>query len=259
MHVREDMWQSLTDPILPRTGEVDLWRVDLDREPACIDSFFAFLSTDEKARADKYVFARDRKHFIVGRATLRKIIGGYLGISPKEIRFSVRRFGKPYLSAEDGGLRFNVSHSRGIAFIAVSVNREVGVDIEFVDQNFDVFSVAPSVFSATEVLRIRSLPSNLQAATFFAGWTRREALLKAMGDGLSSSEELQAAVSLISNGDDSFRSFEANKFTNWSLTSLELDDDFKAALVVEGHIGHVRFLQSAGDTRQTLPSGRRVL
>ena len=85
-------------------------------------------------------------------------------------------------------MRFNVSHSQGIALIAISFMREVGVDIEFVDRNVDVLSVAQKVFSRLEASRMRSLPSNVRASAFFARWTRQEAFLKATGDGLSSSE-----------------------------------------------------------------------
>ncbi len=241
MHVREDMWKGLADPIALRKGEIDLWRVDLERDPADMESLFELLSDDERARANKYVFSRDRGHFIACRATLRKILGEYLNIAPEKVTFSVRRYGKPYLSGVGQDLKFNVSHSKGIAVIAVTQNREVGVDVEFVDPEFDVFSVASSVFSPVEVTQLRSLPLAQRAATFFAGWTRKEAFLKAMGDGLSSSEELQTAVSFISDEDISYRSFENNKATDWSLTSFDVHDDFKAALVVEGEIDNVKF------------------
>ena len=235
------MWNELAGPIALRTGEIDLWRVDLDRDPAEIDSLFELLSDDEGDRANKYVFAGDRTHFIVGRATLRKIIGGYLGTSPEEIAFSVRHYGKPYLSGVDRDLRFNVSHSKGIAVIAVTLNREVGVDIEFVDPEFDVFSVAPSVFSPVEVSRLSSMAPHLQTAAFFVGWTRKEALLKAMGDGLSSSDELQTAISLNSEENVAIDLRENGKMTHWSITSFEVHDNFKAALVVDGKMGNIRY------------------
>lgn len=244
INISDDKWNAASISPSLKDCEIDLWRIDLKRDPRDVNSLFELLSDEEKTRANKFVFAKDREHFIAGRGMLRKIIGGYLGKSPDEIRFSVRHYGKPDLSEEAIDLRFNVSHSRGIAVIAVALNREVGVDIEFVDPHFDIFSVAKSVFSADEVSRMASLPSNLQAATFFAGWTRKEAFLKAMGDGLSSPDELQTAVSLIGDEDVSYRSFENNKFKDWSLTSFEIQDHFKAALVVEGNVGAVNFLKA---------------
>jgi len=243
----EYKWESASISPALKEGEVHLWKVELDRDPAVISLLYDLLSDDEQQRADRYVFARDRQHFIAGRASLRKIIGGYLGIAPERVGFSTLRFGKPFLEADDGGLRFNVSHSNGIAAIAVSLNREVGVDIEFVDRNFDVAGVAPNVFSSAEVSRISSLPVDLQAETFFSGWTRKEAFLKAMGDGLSSSEELQNAVSVLNEEDASFRSVENNKIADWSLTSFKIHDDFKAALVVQGEIGTLRYWNMVED------------
>ncbi len=234
-------WKAASNSPSLKNGEIDVWKVDLERDPRDLDSFFQLLSDDEKVRANKYVFARDRGHFIAGRGMLRKIIGGYLDKSPDEIKFSIRHYGKPDLTGEASDLRFNVSHSRGIAVIAVSLKREIGVDIEFVDPDFDVFSVAKNIFSAEEILRIEALPLNLQTATFFAGWTRKEAFLKAMGDGLSSPEELQTAISFM-NGDDVFyRSVENGRIRDWSLTSFEIQENFRAALVVEGNVGTVRF------------------
>ncbi len=237
-------WQLPTGLRALAPGDIDLWRVDLDSDPASIEEEFDLLSTDERARADRFVFAKDRNHFVAGRAALRKIIGGYLKVAPNEVAFYVRQYGKPYVAGEDGGLRFNVSHSNGIAAIAVSQDREVGVDVEFVDRRFDVFSVASTALSAAEVSRIKSLPSELHAEAFFAAWTRKEALLKAVGDGLSSSTELQTAVSFVSDVDDSFRSFENKTATDWSLVSFDIDDDFKAALAVEGRIGSVSHLKT---------------
>lgn len=241
INISDDKWTETSISPSLKDGEIDVWKVDLECDPRDLDSLFELLSGEEKARADRYVFAKDREHFIAGRGMLRKIIGGYLDKSPDEIRFSVRHYGKPDLSGEAIDLRFNVSHSCGIAVIAVSLKREIGVDIEFVNTNFDVFSVAKSIFSTEEISRMESLPSNLQTATFFAGWTRKEAFLKAMGDGLSSPEELQTAVSFISGEDISYRSVENNKIKDWSLTSFEIQENFKAALVVEGNVGTVRF------------------
>jgi 4'-phosphopantetheinyl transferase len=241
MRLRKDMWQRLPDPVIPMASEIDIWRIDLNRDPASVDSLFELLSADERARADRFVFAKDRLHFIVGRGSLRKILGGYLGIPPEDISFSVRHYGKPYLSSDCHGLRFNLSHSRGTAIIAISRDREVGVDIEFVDRNFDFLGVAPSVFSADEVARIRSLPAELQAERFFAAWTRKEALLKAMGDGFSTQPELQSAIPALV--EENLLSFKSRTGDEWSVISLDSDEGFKIALAVEGELAPVRHRQ----------------
>jgi len=242
-NIANDKWKRTNAAPSLKDGEIDLWRVDLDHHPAFIGSLFELLSDDEKTRANKFVFAKDRSHFIACRATARKILGGYLGTGPQKVRFSTGRNGKPFLAAQDGDLRFNVSHSQGLGVVAVSLNREIGVDIEYINQDFDVLGIAPNVFSAAELSQLRLLLPGDLAAKFFAGWTRKEAFLKAMGDGLSSSDELQSAVSWISDEDIVYKSTESGKVTDWSLTSFEIREDFKASLVVEGKIGTVRFWQ----------------
>lgn len=242
-NIANDKWKQRSAAPSLKDGEIDLWSVDLDSDPASTGTLFELLSDDEKARANKYVFERDRTHFITCRATARKILGSYLGTGPQKIRFSTNRYGKPFLAAPDGDWRFNVSHSQGLGVIAVSLNREIGVDIEYINRDFDVLGIAPNVFSAADFSQLRSLSSSELAAKFFAGWTRKEAFLKAMGDGLSSSDELQSAVSWISDEDVVYRTIEGGKATDWSLTSFEIHEEFKASLVVEGKIGAVRFWQ----------------
>ena len=231
--------KSLTENV------VDLWQVDLDSDPEDVASHFELLSNAEKERACRFAFARDMNRFIVGRGMLRKILSEYLGIAPESISLSAGRFGKPFLSARGDGLRFNVSHSRGVEAIAVSLDREVGIDIEFVDRNFDVFSVADGVFSAEAISRLRSLPSSLRADTFFAGWTRKEAVLKAMGDGLSGAEELQSTILSINDKDLPSQMLANLDNKNWSITTFNIREGLKATLAVEGVIDTIRLCQSA--------------
>ena len=244
MDLLNDKWESIEGPGLLQDCCVDVWRVDLNRREGCVNSLFEILSPDEKQRADKYRFEKDRQQFTVCRGVLRRIIGGYLSAYPQSVQFSYNRFGKPYLTDLDQSLRFNVSHSHGVAVIAISVNREIGIDIELVDPRVDVFSIAQSAFSVGDVSFLKSLPSTLQPATFFTGWTRKEACLKAMGDGLSSSDEHHSAIpSVLKEIDVSFTTSENGTSRDWSLTSLKTADQFKAALAVEGEIDKVRYLQ----------------
>ncbi len=242
MNLSNVKWESTSGSPPLVDGDIDLWRADLARDQVSIGPLFGSLSDDEKIRADRFHFARDRERFVVGRATLRKIISSYLGIRPEIIVFSYNRFGKPSLAAGDGRLRFNVSHSRETGLIAVTKDRAVGVDIEFADRNFDVMSVAKGAFSEAEVSRLRSLPAGLRTAAFYEGWTRKEACLKAMGDGLSSSpDQLSAVSAVIRRSEASFESVVDGKATEWSLMSLGIADDYKAALAVEGRIRSVRY------------------
>jgi 4'-phosphopantetheinyl transferase len=218
----------------------------LDDDQVAISSLFESLSDDEKLRAGRFLFKRHREHYIVGRGTLRRILGAYLGRGPGSLKFSYDRFGKPRLSQDGGGLRFNVSHSNGIGLIAVTMYREVGVDIEYIDRKIDVLSVASRAFSAEKAARLRSLPESLRTPAFFSMWTRTEARLKAMGVGLSGFPEQQSVVSGHKNQEDrSFAVSAVEKVTEGSSTPLETHDEYKAALAVEGSIGAVDYLQLA--------------
>ncbi len=237
----DEQWKTARAAPPLDAGAIDLWRLAPDREPPEIGALFELLSNDERARADKFVFARDRSHFIACRATLRKILGGYLGADPRKIEFSTRRYGKPFLTGPDGALRFNVSHSHSLAVVAVTLNREIGVDIEYINRDFDVLSVAPSAFSPADFSQLSLLATDERAARFFAGWTRKEAFLKAVGDGLSGSEQLQSAVSWLSDKDVVDCANDSAATAHWSLTSFVVREDFKASLAVEGKIETIRF------------------
>ncbi len=224
-----------------KDGDIDIWRGDLCADPATLDVLFGLLSGEEKERAGRYVFARDRERFVAGRGMLRKILSSYLGIDAEEVRFSYGPLGKPFLADGTSGLRFNVSHSNGVGVIAVTTGTDVGVDIEFVDQSFEVFSVAESVFSSAEVLRLEALPATSRAAAFFTGWTRKEACLKAIGDGLSSADEIQSVIpALAEENSVTFSVGSDDEITEWSLISLWNDEDYKAALAVKGKLGAMR-------------------
>ena len=251
-------WRKTLKPSPIGEEEIDLWGVFLTHDQPSMHSFFDSLSEDEKHKANRFVFAKDRDAFVAGRGSLRKILGGYLDCRPEQVRFSYNRFGKPGLAApEDCGLRFNVSHSRGIGVVAVTQDREVGVDIEYVDPDFDVLSVAAGAFFGNEVARLKSLPEESRTAAFFEGWTRKEASLKAMGDGLSSSSEQQLAVSAIQNEQRAtFTTTVSGKVTHWTLISLQTGDEFKAALAVEGNIVSLRYFRLANDDSSSCTSRR---
>ena len=243
--ISDNQWRVISD--LPRldVAVVDLWRVDLDRDPATSHSFLQLLSIEERERAGRFVFEKDRGRFIVCRAALRTILGGSMHIAPGQIRISANRYGKPYLSDPEGGIRFNVSHSHGLAVIAVTLDREIGVDLEFVDRDFDISSIPSSLYTPSGLSRFRSLPPDLQVEEFFSAWTRKEAVLKATGDGLSSSEELQSAIRSINDDDLPCPMSLAVDNRSWTVTGIDVQSNFKAALAVEGPIDAIRHWRPA--------------
>ena len=146
----------------------------------------ALLSEDETQRASRFHFNKNRNEFILTRGGLRTMLGSYLGISPHEIRFAYTGHGKPYLADPPGQqLTFNVSHTDGLVAFAFGWNRAVGVDVEAVRTNFKVEEIAERFFSTAEKRSLGEFPPAERYAAFFRCWTRKEAYIKARGEGLS--------------------------------------------------------------------------
>jgi 4'-phosphopantetheinyl transferase len=159
---------------------VDLWTWTLDVDDAERGRLYAYLSEDEVARAARFIFDRDRQRFIVARGRLREILAQVVGAKPAALRFDYASHGKPSLTG--GGVKFNLSHSETMAALGVSTH-ELGVDIEHVRPLKE--DIAARFFSAREVAVLRALPEGAQLDAFFRCWTRKEAIVKAVGDGLS--------------------------------------------------------------------------
>jgi 4'-phosphopantetheinyl transferase len=134
-------------------------------------------------------------------------------------------------------IRFNITHSRGLALFAVTSRSEIGIDLEFVDPSFPVEKLAPRIFSAGELSELHTLASELQTTAFFRRWTRREAYLKGVGTGLSGDEK-----SLADRGIKSAL-LGLDIVDNWTLTDLTVDRKYTAALAMNGMINRIRYLR----------------
>lgn len=163
-------------------NEVHVWRDSLSRPPAEVTRLRGLLAPDERRRADRYRFERDRSRYIVGRATLRRLLARYLDASPDELEIGYGEFDKPYLA---GGPSFNLSHSGAVVLYAFAAAGELGIDVELDDANFAGERIAERFFSPAEVSVLRSLPVDVQPRAFLTCWTRKEAFIKARGDGLN--------------------------------------------------------------------------
>lgn len=209
--------------------QVQVWRAQPDGT-----DFRHILSTDELARADRYRFDSHRDRFMFFRGILRTIIGEQLGINPKDICFQVAPGGKPYIAGS--WLRFNVSDSQDWTLIAVTREREVGVDIEAVRPEVASSGIAERFFAAGERAALAALGPEDRTRAFFTCWTRKEAYLKARGSGLAlplASFEVTLAVDLppaIVSAPEG-----AGEVARWKIRDLSAPTGFAAALVVEGH------------------------
>ncbi|MFY9552972.1 MAG: 4'-phosphopantetheinyl transferase superfamily protein [Thermoanaerobaculia bacterium] len=218
--------------------EVRLWSVDLDCSPERLPALLECLSSDERARAERFRFDRDRRRFVAGRAALRRVLGDTVGIPASQIAFEYGPYGKPALASPSGaGVEFNVSHCEEQALIAVASGRRVGVDLELVSSETaeERMRIAERFFSAAEVAALRALPGRLQGEAFFACWTRKEAYIKARGEGLSM--PLDAfSVSLAPGEPAALLDCPSapEEIRAWSLRSLVPAPGFLAAVAVEG-------------------------
>ena len=231
-------WRSPPETLVLGSDEVHVWRAALDQTPSQMQSFLHNLAADEQARAERFYFKRDREHFIVARGVLRTILGCYLNRMPECLSFCYSSHGKPALAGESDGeaICFNVSHSHGVALYAVTRGREVGIDLERIRFDVAVAEIAERFFSRREVAMLRALPTEVQRQAFFRCWTRKEAYIKARGEGLSLPLD-QFDVSLAPGEPAAVLGTQRDpsEASRWSLQELTPAPGYVAALAVEGH------------------------
>jgi len=210
---------------------VHVWAVRLDDESVDLDGGRELLSPDERERAVRFHFERDRRRYLIAHIALHKILGRYLQIEPAKLYFELGSNGKPMLPAAQAasGVEFNLSHSHEMALLAVNRIGEIGVDIEYVKPDFKFEEIAERFFTATEVAELRALPTDLQRQAFFKCWTSKEAFLKAKGTGLSGKlDEVE-----ITLGAQNQVLIHAS-VPGWSLSELDPIETYESALVVTG-------------------------
>jgi 4'-phosphopantetheinyl transferase len=194
--------------------------------------FTQLLSRDEIEGADRFHMDIDRNHFIVGRGSLRIILGRYLRVHPASLNFEYTSYGKPSLAQTNMGLDFNLAHSGELALVGVTRSRRIGVDLERIRSEFPAEEIARRFFSPREVARLCSLPVDQRCRAFFNCWVRKEAFIKAKGVGLSIALDrfdvgLGAEDPLLLRWDD----IETDR---WSLKTIEVAPDYAAAVAVDG-------------------------
>ena len=230
---------TASTPSRVASGEVHVWCARLDVPGETLARLYATLAVDERNRSARFRFQRDRRHFIVARGMLRKLLGRYLQTEPGRIAFVYQAFGKPDLSPEFGGrLKFNLSHSAGLALIAIAAESDVGVDLEYVRAQSDYAELARHFFSAAEVEQLSALPDHLYAEAFIGCWTKKEAYVKARGRGLalplqsftvpltSDPEQGPATLQVTSN--------DMDPAMRWSVHTLRPVSGYIGALAIQG-------------------------
>jgi 4'-phosphopantetheinyl transferase len=222
--------------------EVHLWALPLAASPKAVEAFQSYLSPEEKARAERFVFPRHREAYTLSQGALRLLLSDYLKIPPLQIQLDVGPKGKPSVRDEPE-LTFNKSHSNKLALYAIAKGCAIGVDLEELRELPGLDEIASHYFCAGEALELSSLGgmSERQEA-FFRCWTRKEAYIKAVGDGLSIPLD-QFQVTLLPDHPARFVHIGDDERTasEWRLHHLEPAIGYVGALAYRGEQRAIRF------------------
>ena len=217
-------WPLLSD------DEIHVWCVELDAAGE-VAELAACLSAEESERASGLLTGTHQRRFVVARGMLRQLLGLYLDQDPGAVAFSRGAHGKPFL--QKGGLHFNVSHTHELALYAIAHTREVGIDVEWPRPQVAHEQIAARFFSLEEQEALAQVPTEARRAAFYNIWTRKEAYVKARGDGIAAglgtfAVSLGAEAALL-------RSDEGRaELERWKLMALEPADGYVAALCGAG-------------------------
>ena len=214
------------------TGVVHLWQRRLQASAEEINGCYELLSREEKARALRFRVERPRSDFVLTRATLRLLLAHYAGSTPQEVHFRYGAQGKPALEG-DTGLCFNASHTDGLALMAFVKQRAIGIDVENVNRRTEAKRLAERFFSKQERQALTSLRGNELQAAFFRCWTRKEAYIKAKGEGLLLPLH-QFDVSIAAGDRDALLATrpDPSEASRWTISDVPLGEGYMAAVAV---------------------------
>lgn len=248
----ESPWPAQPEKLVLPDDELHVWCASLDELRTHLQFFKSLLAPDEISRAERFHFQKDREHFIVARGILRKLLGDYLGEHPARLSFSYSSHGKPALKDVDKvnnidgatdeiedaarNIRFNLSHSGGLALYAITRKREIGVDIEHIRADLTDMEIAGRFFFSSEIAALLALPAEQRTQEFFNFWTLKEAYIKARGEGLSFPLD-RFCVSLIPGSQQAVLKVHDDPYetSRWSLRALKPAPGYAAAVAAEGH------------------------
>jgi len=208
----------------------------LNSQAACLRLLELNLSVDERARVARFRFTQDRERFIVARALLREILALYLSMAARQLRFGYSAHGKPFLMyPAHKRLRFNVSHSRNIVLVAIAYEREIGVDIEHINADYEYEAIAQTVLSTPEKHVLDRFDGEAKRRAFIQFWTRKEAYIKADGRGVTLPlEHIDTSVPADRVAILDEATGERQVCERWMLRNLAAGPDYAATLATEG-------------------------
>ena len=228
--------QIYTTELIPELSDDYIYviTIALDLIDEEIQLLLPFLSKEEKERAYRFKFEKHQRRYIAARGSLRKILAGQLNLKPAEIDLIYSKTGKPLISEDQNkkNILFNLSHSHELAVIALTLNKQVGIDLEYLTDKKDLLGLAKRFFTNKEYEIIFSLAKDKQNEAFYRAWTRKEAYLKATGEGISGIEKIE--VSVIEKEPPKILN-TPSETGDWSLFNIQIPDNYIVSLAVKGH------------------------
>lgn len=227
------LWETAPLTPLLQNHEVHIWCADLNSHDISFEQMLKPLNHEEKERAARYVRDEDRLHFIAARSILRDILSRYCDCDPINIEFEYNTKGKPFLSKEQSHLNihFNLSHSNDLALYAISKMENVGIDIEYTKRNIHPLEIAERFFSKDEILLLSHLPIAEQLNGFYKIWTRKEAYVKAIGEGITHPLD-QFSVDLLNHKSKIKFDSASGTMSDWYIYDILLHHHYTAALAL---------------------------
>ena len=222
-----DVWQPVPDRLLLTDTAVHIHRLSLTQDFA---PFYNLLAPEERIRAARFIRAEDRRRYTVARGVLRLLIGRYENLRPERVQFVHNDFGKPLLFHQTD-LQFNISHSQDLALLAFTRGCLIGVDVECKRPLPDADDIAKHHFSTSEYNIFHNLPESKKTEAFFNCWTRKEAFIKAIGEGLT--HPLNTFdITFLPREEARFLRIEGEDITTWGLQAFHPHPGFAAAVAI---------------------------
>jgi 4'-phosphopantetheinyl transferase len=216
---------------------VHIWPVRLDESGVGWNKLEGTLSADELARAARFYMERDRRRYTVARACLRRVLGAYVGMDAKQLTFSYSPYGKPHLKNTHTDIRFNVSHSHGMAVFGITSGPEIGIDIERIRHDVEIEQLAQRFFSRVEFEALSRMMPESRVAAFFRTWTCKESFLKGEGVGLSLALDcFDVEVDIAKPAALLATRPNVSEAGQWSMRALDIADGYATAVAVKGTI-----------------------
>jgi 4'-phosphopantetheinyl transferase len=229
-------------------GHIVVWLAQISMSHDSLPSLQGYLDEKDVDRAARFRLPEDRARYVLGRALTRECLARYLNRAPGTIAFIYSGRGRPMLAGDDS-IQFSISHTQDWVAFALTSHARVGIDLEYLRPDFNLAEMAVRIFSRTDLQRFQALPGDEKLASFFRAWTRKEAYLKARGEGITDALD-QVSVSF---GPEEFASLKDSRAPSdahsWRLQTFPLPVNYAGSLawddpekIVECRL--VRFNQS---------------